>query len=83
MHPRLSPPAISTLHEDHFDLVSHFAPCEDELRDRQLDQSNSVARQFSSHGLGGKKRAGNGAHPVPLEAAVIPASKKKATSQKI
>jgi hypothetical protein len=50
VHLQLSPPAISTLHEGRFDLVSHFAPCEDELRDRQLDQSNSVARQFSSHG---------------------------------
>ena len=54
VHPPLSPPAISTLHEDRFDLVSHFARCEDELRDRQPDQSNSVARQFSNHGLGEK-----------------------------
>jgi hypothetical protein len=75
VHPPLSPPVISTLHEDRFDLASHFVPCEDELRDRQLDQSNSVARQFSSHGSGEKSELVMG-HPVPLEATVIPASKR-------
>jgi hypothetical protein len=75
VHPPLSPPAISTLHEDRFDLVSHFAPCEDELRDRQLDQSNSVARQVSSHGLGEKSELVMD-YPVPLEATVVPTSKK-------
>jgi hypothetical protein len=50
VHPRLSPPAISTLREGHSDLASHFVLGEGELRDRQLDQSNSIARQSSSHG---------------------------------
>jgi hypothetical protein len=38
------------LHEGHSDLASHFVLGEDELRDRQLDQSNSIACQSSSRG---------------------------------
>jgi hypothetical protein len=54
VHLRLSLLAISTLHGGRSDLASHFVPCGGELRDRQLDQSNSVARQFTSHSSGEK-----------------------------
>ena len=71
VHPPLSPPAISTLHEGHSDLASHFVLGEDELRDRQLDRSNSIARQSSSDGWG-KKASWVMGHVGLPEATVIP-----------